>query len=44
MHDNKHPEVGAKAQENKAVFGIGMVRIVQKESVVIGEDGFGFFE
>lgn len=38
MADEEHPKGRTEAKKNEAVLTVGMIRVVDKESVVVHED------
>ena len=44
VHDDKHSKGRAQAEQNEPIFVPGMVGIVEKEGVLVSEDGPGFLE
>jgi hypothetical protein len=42
--DEEHPKGRTEAEKNEPVLTVGMIRVVDKERVVVHEDGGGFSE
>ncbi len=44
MTDNQHPESYAEPKEDKSIFIIGVIRIMNQQGIFVGEYCFIFFK
>lgn len=44
MTDDEYPERRRHSEKNKAIFQVGMIRIIAKESIFVEERRTSFFE